>query len=212
MAGFRSRWKHLGLLLLYPLLVYGFVYCEAVVTQATYIMEWPQVDRAIPFVPFMVWPYLFWYPAIFFTFVWLGWRDPPAFTRYTWFVYAATASTYVIYLLFPNGEQLRPALSSLGAGWDFDALRWVYLRDTPNNVNPSIHVIDTLAFWFALAKDPTLRPRRWFQILLAGVGLTIIASTVMVKQHSILDIFGGLATSAVWYGLIYSRWSPFTRS
>ena len=57
MIPFLARRKYLFLLLLYPLVGMGFAYCEATVTVTRYVMEWPAVDRAIPFLPWMVWPY-----------------------------------------------------------------------------------------------------------------------------------------------------------
>jgi membrane-associated phospholipid phosphatase len=202
--GFLAQRKHLLLLLLYPLVGLGFTYCESAVPVAQYVMEWPGVDQAIPFVPWMAWPYVFWYAAVAFPFFWLGWRDGPAFSRYCWFIYLGMTSSYVVYLLFPNGQLLRPALDSLGTGWDAEILRWIYSHDTPRNVNPSIHVIDTMAVWFALARDRTLGPKRWFQTVLSLTCLAIISSTVLVKQHSILDVFGGLVSAGVWYTVLYS--------
>jgi len=208
---FLARRKYLFLLLLYPLVGMGFAYCEATVTVTRYVMEWPAVDRAIPFLPWMVWPYTFWYVLIAYAFTWTGWRDGPGFVRFSWYIYGGMASSYVIYLLFPNGEALRPALASLGQGWDFDLLRWLYTHDTPQNVNPSIHVIDTLGVWFALTRDRWWREHRGMRALLAVVCLAIIASTVTIKQHSVLDVLGGLTWSGLWWVLIYSRWSPFFR-
>ena len=208
MNGFFTRWKHMPLILIYPLVGFGFFYLKPFNTAPTFLMEWPGVDQAIPFVSWMVGPYFLWYLAVAFPFFWLGWRDGPGFVRYCWFIYGAMTSTYVLYLLFPNGQNLRPLLDT-SSGWDIDAVRWLYAHDAPRNVNPSLHVIDTMAVWFALARDKFLRSRRWFQVVLALTCLAIISSTVLIKQHSILDIFGGLAWAAVWYGLIYSRWSPF---
>lgn len=207
--------KHLLLLAIYPLVGLGFSFCEARVTHAVYLMEWPLVDQMIPFVPWMVWPYVFWYLFVAFPFFWFGWRDGPAFTRYCAFLYGGMVSAYIVYLLFPNGQGLRPALEALGSGWDADILRWLYSHDSPQNVNPSIHVIDTLAVWIALSRDGVLGEKCWFRVVLAGLSLAIIASTVLVKQHSILDVFGGLIWGAVWYGVVYGQRSfsfRFSRS
>jgi membrane-associated phospholipid phosphatase len=211
MLAFLARRKYLLLLILYPFVGLGFVFCEAQVTHPLYLIEWVGVDSAIPFVPAMVWPYLFWYVAITFTFAWLAWFDGPGFTRFSWFIYGGMTSTFVLYLLFPNGQQLRPSLDAL-SGWDIDCLKWLYSHDTPNNVNPSIHVLDTLGVWFALTRDRILGSRLWFQLVLTAACLSIIASTVLVKQHSLLDVLGGLVWGALWYALVYSRKSfPFRR-
>jgi hypothetical protein len=152
----------------------------------------------------MIAPYFFWYVTVAFPFFWLGFRDPPEFTRYCWFIYGAMMSTYMLYLMFPNGQNLRPSLEGL-QGWDISAIRWLYESDAPRNDNPSLHVIDTMGAWFAMARDTYWRYKPWLQTLLAVICLAIIASTVLVKQHSILDIFGGLAWSAVWWLIIYWR-------
>jgi len=195
---------HFLLLLIYPLVGLLFAYCEMVVTHPKFVMNWPAVDSAIPFVSQMVWPYLFWYIAVAFAFLWLGFRDGKEFTRLAWFVYGGMASTCVIYLLFPNGETFRPSLAGLD-GWDIEALRWVYAHDTPENVCPSIHVIDTMAVWFSLARDRFLTARPWFPWVLGAVCVTIMASTVMVKQHSIIDVAAGLAWSGLWWLIVYWR-------
>lgn len=200
-----TRYRHLLLLLIYPLVGWGFQFCEATVTTARYVMVWPAVDYAIPFVPWMVGPYVFWYALVAWPFLWLGFRDRTAFVRYSLFLYLGMTTAFVFYLLFPNGQPLRPGLDALPPGWDGALLRWIYTHDTPLNVNPSIHVIDTLAVWFALADDQTGTPRGILRVVLAVVCLAVIASTVLVKQHSILDVFGGLGVSAFWGAILYRR-------
>jgi membrane-associated phospholipid phosphatase len=153
----------------------------------------------------MVGPYVFWYLTIFFTFGWTGWRDPQEFTKFCYYLYGAMASTCILYLIYPNGQLLRPDLSSLGTGWDYDALRWIYGHDTQTNSNPSIHVINAIGVWVALSRDRLLGSLPWFRILLALTSLLVIASTVLVKQHSIVDVFGGLAWAGLWYALVYAR-------
>lgn len=205
MVGFLTRRKHLFLLLLYPLVGLGFAFCERMVPVVVHAMEWTPVDRWIPFVPAMVWPYIFWYLTIIFALGWTGWNDAAEFKKLVAFIYLGMTSAYAVYLIFPNGQNLRPPLESLGSGWDYEVLRWLYTTDTPTNCNPSIHVIDAMAVWIALARDRSLGASRWFQAGLAAVSLAIIASTVMIKQHSILDIFGGLVWSGLLWWLIYSR-------
>ena len=202
--GYFARRPHWFLLLLYPVVGFCFFFFKEFNTAPAYLMEWPGVDRAIPFVPWMIVPYLFWYAAVAFPFFWLGTRDPSAFKRYCWFIYGAMMSTYVLYLLFPNGQNLRPSLDGLD-GWDVAAVRWLYAYDAPRNCNPSLHVVDTMAVWFALARDASWRKRPWLQTLLALVCVAIIASTVFVKQHSVIDILGGLAWSTVWWVIVYWR-------
>lgn len=203
MLPFLARRKHLFLLLLYPLVGMGFAACEALVPVVVHAMEWQPIDGWIPFVPWMVGPYVLWYFTIAFALAWTGWWDGNEFKRLVAFLYVGMTSAFVVYLVFPNGQNLRPALSSLGQGWDYDLLRWIYTNDTPTNCNPSIHVIDAMAVWIALARDRILGARPWFRVALAAISVAIIASTVLVKQHSVLDLIGGLVWSALLYVVIY---------
>lgn len=207
MVGFVARRPHLWLLLIYPLVGAGFAYCEWAVPAlgaGVTTVEWPLVDRAIPFVPWFVWPYFLWYGLIAFTFVWTGWNtDGREFLRFSAFIYLGMTFSYVVYLFWPNGQDLRPPLSSLGTGPEADALRWLYTHDTPTNCCPSIHVIDMMAVWFALARDRFWGHRPWFRGVLAAASIAVIASTVLIKQHSVLDLVAGGALSLALYALIY---------
>lgn len=203
MLGPWARHKHWLLFLLYPLVGLGFSACEALVPRVVHAMEWQPLDGWIPFVPWMVWPYVAWYLTVAGAMVWTAVHDAAEFKRLAAFLYLGMTSAYLVYLVYPNGQNLRPALDTLGTGWEFDILRWIYTNDTPTNCNPSIHVIDAMAVWIALGRDKILGRKVLFQGALAVVSVSIIASTVLVKQHSALDLFGGLVWSAIWYVLIY---------
>ncbi|MFT3831291.1 MAG: hypothetical protein QM691_16460 [Opitutaceae bacterium] len=192
------RYRHLLILLIYPLYFWGFQYVEQAVPVAKYVMYLP-VDDHIPFVPSAIYPYLFWYLQIAGAIVYLGFGNPKGFVQLMLFLYVGMGVSYGIYLLFPNGQNLRPALAALGEGWHFDLIRWLYRVDTPTNSNPSMHVIDSMAVYLALKRDPRLSGQRFFQAANLLLNIVIIASTVLVKQHSIIDVVCALAFSWVLY-------------
>lgn len=51
-----------------------------------------------------------------------------------------------------------------------------------------------------LAKD-----RPWLKVLAFGWAALICASTVFTKQHSIIDVFCGLAVAFIWVPVLYLR-------
>ncbi|HQF40691.1 MAG TPA: phosphatase PAP2 family protein [Opitutaceae bacterium] len=195
---FLRRHRHLLILLIYPLYFWGFQYVEHAVPVAKYLMYLP-ADDYIPFVPVAIYPYLFWYLQIAGAIVYLGFANPKGFVQLMLFLYIGMGVSYGIYLLWPNGQNLRPALAALGEGWHYDLIRWLYSVDTPTNSNPSMHVIDSMAVYLALKRDRWLSGRRGFQVANLVLNVVIIASTVLVKQHSIIDVICGLAFSWVLY-------------
>jgi len=197
-APFLRRSQHLLLLLIYPLYFWGFQYVEHAVPVAKYVMYTP-ADDSIPFVPLAIYPYLFWYLYIGLAIAFTGFTDAKGFVQLLLFLYVGMGLSYVIYLLFPNGQNLRPDLASLGQGLHFDLIRWLYRVDTPTNSNPSMHVIDSMAVYLVLKRDPRLAPRRIFQGFNLALNLVIVASTLLVKQHSIIDVLCALALSWLLY-------------
>jgi membrane-associated phospholipid phosphatase len=151
-----------------------------------------RIDDYIPLVPVFVIPYISGIVAFFAVIVWAAirarWKTLLQF--YISCCLAALVS-YVIFIAFPTYVE-RPEVS--GGGLLSRLLRWVYKLDRPYNVFPSSHtyfsVITTYFLW------------RWFGGGLGGVaaivaGSMVIASTVLVKQHSVLDVGGGVALAVV---------------
>ena len=195
---FFHRYRHLLILLIYPLYFWGFQYVEREVPVAKYIMYLPADDH-IPFMAGAIYPYLFWYLQIAGAIVYLGLANPKGFIQLMLFLYIGMGASYAIYLVFPNGQNLRPAVAGLGEGWTAELIRWLYRVDTPTNSNPSMHVIDSMAVYLALKRDQWLSRRRLFQAANLALNIVIIASTVLVKQHSIIDVICALAFSWVLY-------------
>ena len=80
----------------------------------------------------------------------------------------------------------------------------IYTADTNTNVLPSMHVIGCAALTLACFDSEPLC-RRHLQWVALPLGLLICASTVLVKQHSILDVVVAIPVSAVLYFIVYHR-------
>jgi membrane-associated phospholipid phosphatase len=83
------------------------------------------------------------------------------------------------------------------------ALGRLYSIDTATNVFPSIHVYNSIGAMIAIRKSERLRQIKWLQISTFILTVLICMSTVALKQHSILDVFGGIALSIIMYAFIY---------
>ena len=159
------------------------------------------LDDLIPFWEGFVIPYYFWYPLLFVTGLLLLLKDVPNFKNYMRFLIFGFGGALLFCLIVPNGQLLRPeAFSNDNALSRLVGL--MYSMDTNTNVFPSMHVIGSVAAAGAAWKSAALKKLRLPWTLLA---VAVSLSTVFIKQHSVLDIFGALAFCLPLWILIYGE-------
>lgn len=79
---------------------------------------------------------------------------------------------------------------------------WLYSIDTPTNLFPSIHCLESYLLWRTL---PLVKGApKWYRILTPFVTLLVFASVLLVKQHVFLDVLGGIAVVEI--GLILMKY------
>lgn len=111
-------------------------------------------------------------------------------------ILAFSVFAFFIFLLMPV-QIFRPSDSILGSGLSSDALRFIYTIDEPYNCFPSLHVLHSwiIAIHFSRQKQEWAIIR--FSLLLAAAGVTF--STVIVRQHYVLDVVSSLVLASVWF-------------
>lgn len=167
----------------------------------TYDFSTP-LDRALPVWPQWVWIYDFCFliPAFIVLFL----KDGHAINKLVIGIFIAAVSASAVFLLIPIAHPL-PVLG------DSLAERWVtYHYDTDfrpgANKMPSLHVINAILFWLAVRQGSSSRLAHGVMLLLA---VLIAASTVLIKQHLIIDVLTGIPWAfATWWvaNRIYARW------
>jgi membrane-associated phospholipid phosphatase len=146
------------------------------------------LDRLLPFVPALLPVYVAYIPLYWWT-VWRSANDREV-NRLFYAAYLQLLLCLPFFVLWPvrmPRERFYPpeAFGIADAFW-----RWF---DEPNNCFPSLHAATCLL----LMQFNWPRPHRWpVAVLTAG----ILASTVLVKQHYVVDLLGGAAVYVV------SRW------
>ena len=195
------------MLLYFPVYLLLFYLVERTVTDQ-YWVSWCALDDGIPFVRGFVFAYVLWYPLMLGMTLWLLFRDRRAFLRYGWTVILGLTASIAIFLIFPSGQNLRPAAVPGNdlASW---LLRAIYAADTNTNVFPSMHVVGTLAAMAAAFDTPSIP--RWARWGVAALGVAINASTVLIKQHSVLDILGGIVLFGIVYLVVCVAWKKRMR-
>ena len=182
-------------LLYLPIYLLMFVAVEHLVVD-NYWVSWCTLDDMIPFVRLFVLVYVLWYPLMLGTTLYLLLKDRRAFLRYARSVVLGLTACMLTFVLLPSGQELRPA-EVPGSDLTARLLRAIYAADTNTNVFPSMHVVGTLAAVIGIF-DSRSAPRG-VQWGVAALGVLINTSTVLIKQHSVLDILGGV----VLYWLVY---------
>ena len=204
------EFSHVWLLLYWPLFGLGFSYVERFYPVAHYINMHCALDDLIPFNEWFLIPYLFWFVYLIGAVAYTFFFDVPGFRRMMRFVMITYSVTLIIYFLFPTCQMLRPevfprdnALTRFIAGF--------YVFDTNTNVCPSLHVIGSMAAFFAFWYAPIFSKRGW-RIASTVAAFFISISTVFMKQHSILDVAAAIPLCAIGYYFAYVRTPKKSRS
>lgn len=165
-----------------------------------------ELDEEIPFCEYFIIPYFLWFVYIAVTTIYFVCfsKDYEESKRYVLSFCAGMTVFLVVSFLYPNGQDLRPQLGRGGSVFT-EAVRFLYRIDTPTNILPSMHVYVTVANSIALYRQETIRRRKG---LVAGIwvlSISIILSTLFLKQHCVLDVVSALGLNVVCYRLVYRR-------
>jgi PAP2 superfamily. len=193
------KYKHFLLLLLFIPTQLLFAYCEKVVVPV-HIMH-TKLDSHIPFIKEFVIPYVFWYIYMIATIIYFGFVSRKDFYRLTALMLLGMVVACIIYLIFPNGQNMRPQITQSDV---FSRMiKYLYSVDTPTNVAPSLHVFDSIAIHLGLVNCYKTKDKMWLKVTSFICMILICASTVFIKQHSLVDVFWGAMMAVLLYGIVY---------
>lgn len=135
----------------------------------------------------------------FYLLFYLLWKAPRAdFWRLCLPLFAGMTIALACYVILPTGLDLRP-YRVYGSDIFAQAVRMLYATDTPLNVCPSIHVFNSVTLMMAYYRSRIFETpgRRWMRPASAVLCVSIIASTVLLKQHSCIDVLLGILLAMV---------------
>ena len=153
-----------------------------------------RLDDLIPFCKYAAIPYFAWFPWIPFTLFYLLYKAPRGdFWRLCLPLFTGMTMALLFYAIVPNGLALRPRFVP---GSDIFArlVRAIYRSDTPMNVCPSIHVFNSVTLMLAYYRSSIFDAprRRWMRPAAMVLCVSITMSTMLLKQHSVIDVVFGL--------------------
>lgn len=196
-----SSYKGLVIMAVYCLLyLTAFFYLEQRNT-SYYVIRFG-IDAYIPFCEFFIIPYLLWFAYVALAVVYFGIRDQEEGNKLIAFLIIGMTVFIIISAVFPNGHHLRPKTFARENVF-VDMVKKLYVIDTSTNVIPSIHVYNSLAVMIAVWRTKLLRGHKVIRTGLLLLGVSIICSTVLLKQHSMLDVMVACILGALVYTVCY---------
>ena len=197
------EYRHVLLLLYWVGYLLSFIFIERLTPAAYHHPVWCKLDDYIPFCEWFIFPYMSWHVSLVWMSLYTLAYDIPAFKRFMWNLIVTTVIAVATYIIWPNEQQLRPDLSALGRS---NILTWatgiIYSVDTNTNVCPSLHCIGGFAILFAALDMPRFRQKAW-PVFFTVFALLICASTVFMKQHSIVDFFAAIPVIIIGWVCVY---------
>lgn len=202
-----TKYKH-GLPMIAYMIVYlaWFSWLEKNNTGRLWLVHMT-VDDYIPFCEVFVIPYCLWFGYVAATVIYLFFKDKGSYYKSCIFLCTGMTLFLVISTLWPNGHNLRPATLAHDNIFTM-MIAALWRTDTPTNLWPSIHVFNSMGAHFAITNCPRLmegkhgKQIKWGSAILA---ISIILSTMFIKQHSVFDVLTALALGSVMYVLVYRR-------
>ena len=152
------------------------------------------LDAAVPFLPLTWALYVLFFPSIAAA---AGVATPAAFHQFKAGVVPAFIVSIVCFHLFPETVP-RPDPAAIENAFLRQRLARLWALDLASNGAPSLHVSMTCLACRMLWHTR----RRW---LAAGAGALICLSTLTVKQHTVVDVAGGVLV-ALLCGWLATRW------
>lgn len=171
----------IGFMALYFLLyLSAFNFLETQISMPRVLLVHCRLDDLIPFCKYAILPYFAWFAWIPFT------------------LFGGMTIALACYVILPTGLDLRPYYVP-GTDLFARAVRMLYRTDTPTNVCPSIHVFNSMTLMLAyhrcrLFEEPR---RRWMRPAADVLCFSIVCSTMLLKQHSCIDVALGALLALV---------------
>lgn len=197
-----EKYKHLFLLLYFPIYCLWFAYLEKTVTKHFHVIHM-NIDDYIPFCEFFIVPYLLWFLYVAVSVLYTSFTDKQQFFKMCTFLYTGMTVFLVISTLYPNGHFLRPVTFERDNIF-IDLCKWLYQTDTSTNLFPSIHVYNSIGAHLAIVHHPKLKTKKTLCNFSAVFMISIILSTLFLRQHSVFDVITALILALVMYGFAYA--------
>ena len=200
----RAR-PHLWYQLYWVVYLIWFFWLDLTVTDPDYIIHSP-LDDFIPFNEWFIFPYGSWFFLLAGVTALLWWFDTASYDKLCLMMFSGMTFCLILYMVLPNGLDIRPTAEEVGrSNIAMTLMQLIWKADASVNVCPSIHCQSSACMAIAFSGSTLAKDRQGLKVLAFGWAALICASTVFTKQHSIIDVFCGLAVAFIWVPVLYRR-------
>jgi len=197
MIRFLKEYRHL--LAVLTIALQGLIYLQItpLATQDSVQVN-TSLDDLIPYLSWFVIFYVAWMPLLYIAFIYLGMTNRSLYWRTIIAYNAAVTVSNLIFILFPTSMP-RPEISGNDI---FNMLvLFIYNHDQPVNCFPSIHCLTTYLLFISMIRHQLFSVG--MRVLFSVFFWSIIASTVFIKQHALVDVIGGILLAEMAYRVVY---------
>ena len=141
------------------------------------------VDDKIPFLPWTVLPYCFWFPMIAFYPLIVFRTDPCSYCGYLMTMVMEIVLSVVCYLIYPTSFQ-RPVPPD---GFWGNFMKFIYHGSYRGlNCAPSLHC--SSCFLVICVSFTCAGMSLWVRAFTVSIAIMIVLSTLTTKQHTLIDV------------------------
>ena len=144
-------------------------------------------DKSIPFQPLFIVPYIAWFGFLFIALILFLYQDYKLYIFSIISIILGLLISFIIYSLF---QTTVPRPEILGDDISSQLTKFIYTLDNPYNAFPSIHVLTSYIIFLGCQQTKGHFPK--ISLVIQGETILVIFATLFLKQHTLLDILGGL--------------------
>jgi membrane-associated phospholipid phosphatase len=191
----KAKAKYVFLTIL-PYIILYFLLQSALVINTSHNLT-TDLDKLIPFVPEFIWIYHSMIPIFILTTVVLIEKKPVFFTAIASIIFASIIML-LFYTFFPAFYPRDGHTEASVSGFLVEVTRSI---DGSNNTFPSGHVTFAWLMVFFIGLSNFAQKYKWIQLAYIVWAFLVSASTLVLKQHFILDVFSGISLATLCYFL-----------
>ncbi|SHH40065.1 PAP2 superfamily protein [Caloranaerobacter azorensis DSM 13643] len=192
----KDRYKYVLLIIVLIMLKVSYLLINTLDMRKHHLMS--HLDNYIPFISWMVIPYVLWYLYIWGILLYLLIKDKKLFITHSLAVILGQTICLIIFLLYPT-YVIRPEV--VGSDIFSKLVLLIYSNDNPVNAFPSVHVLQSVLTHIAILNIKNIK--KSVKISSYVFSTMVILSTITIKQHYVIDVAGGYLLAAICAKFVY---------